>query len=99
MPRIDLNCDLGEGAGHDAELMPFITAVNIACGAHAGDEATMRATVELALKHGVAIGAHPGFADRRNFGRRELPMKSEEIHALVLRQIRDLQGIVRQAGA
>ncbi len=69
MPRVDLNCDLGEGAGHDAELMPLITSANIACGAHAGDEATMRATVALAQKHGVAVGAHPGFADRANFGR------------------------------
>ena len=87
MPRIDLNCDLGEGAGHDAELMPLITSANIACGAHAGDEATMRATVELAKKHGVAIGAHPGFADRENFGRRELSLPAEALHALVTAQI------------
>ncbi len=99
MPRVDLNCDLGEGAGHDAELMPLITSANIACGAHAGDEATMRATVALALKHGVAIGAHPGFADRVNFGRSEMLLTSDEIHALVLRQIRELQIFARHAGA
>lgn len=99
MPRIDLNCDLGEGAGHDQELMPFLTSANIACGAHAGDESTMRATVELALRHGVAIGAHPGFADREHFGRRELSLTSEEIRLLVLRQIRDLQSVVRGVGA
>jgi UPF0271 protein len=91
MPRIDLNCDLGEGAGHDVELMPLITSANIACGAHAGDEATMRATVALAQKHGVAIGAHPGFADRANFGRRELPLSPDEVHELVLDQVRKLQ--------
>lgn len=91
MWRVDLNCDLGEGAGHDAELMPLITSANIACGAHAGDEATMRAMVALAQKHGVAIGAHPGFADRENFGRRELPLSPDEVHELVLDQVRKLQ--------
>jgi len=91
MWRVDLNCDLGEGAGHDAELMPLITSANIACGAHAGDEATMRETVALAQKHGVALGAHPGFADRANFGRRELPVTPDEVHELVLNQVRKLQ--------
>ncbi len=84
---IDLNCDLGEGAGHDAALMPLITSANIACGAHAGDLATMRATVALAQRHGVVIGAHPGFADRKNFGRRELTLSSAEIRATVCEQI------------
>jgi len=91
MWRIDLNCDLGEGAGHDAALMPLITSANIACGAHAGDETTMRATVALAQKHGVTLGAHPGFADRANFGRRELPVTPDEVHELVLNQVRKLQ--------
>jgi UPF0271 protein len=99
MSRIDLNCDLGEGAGHDAGLMPLITSANIACGAHAGDEAMMRTTVELALKHGVAIGAHPGLADRQNFGRRELPVTPVEAHGLVLAQTRLLQVIAHQRGA
>ena len=93
MNSIDLNCDSGEGAGHDAELMPLITSANIACGAHAGDEATMRTTVALAQKHGAAIGAHPGFADRENFGRRELALSAEEIWALVMRQILALRAL------
>lgn len=93
MPCIDLNCDLGEGAGHDAELMPLVTSANIACGAHAGDEATMRATVALAQRHGVAIGAHPGFADRANFGRRELALPPREIVDLVRMQIEALRAI------
>ncbi len=84
---IDLNCDLGEAGAHDAELMPLITSANIACGAHAGDEATMRATVALAQQHGVAIGAHPGFADRENFGRREMALSPDEIRVLVHGQI------------
>lgn len=98
MARLDLNCDLGEGAGHDAELMPLITSANIACGAHAGDDATMRATVELALRHGVAIGAHPGFADRENFGRREMAMPVAEIESLVRTQTRALQKIAAACG-
>jgi UPF0271 protein len=96
---IDLNCDLGEGAGHDEELMALITSASIACGAHAGDDATMRATVQLALRHGVAIGAHPGFADREYFGRRELSLPPAEIVALVRAQIEALQVIAREEGA
>jgi UPF0271 protein len=90
---IDFNCDLGEGAGHDAEIMPWITSANIACGGHAGDEGTMRATVALAQRHGVAIGAHPGFADRENFGRSgEVPAPAE-ISRLVRDQIAALRAI------
>lgn len=90
---IDLNCDLGEGAGQDAALMPLITSANIACGAHAGDTATMRATVALAQRHGVAIGAHPGFADRENFGRRELPVTPDEVRRLVTEQVETLRAL------
>ena len=71
MFRVDLNCDLGEGAGNDAELMPLITSVNIACGAHAGNARSMSETCELAELHGVSIGAHPSLDDRANFGRRD----------------------------
>jgi UPF0271 protein len=85
--RVDLNCDLGEGAGHDAELMPLITSANIACGAHAGDEAMMRELVALAARHGVEVGAHPGYADRENFGRREMRMSRTALHELVRCQI------------
>ncbi len=92
-PSIDLNCDLGEGGRHDAELMALITSANIACGGHAGDEATMRSTVELALRHGVAIGAHPGFADREHFGRRDLPLGPAELGALVAGQIAALAAL------
>lgn len=98
MLHIDLNCDLGEGAGQDAELMPLITSANIACGAHAGDEATMRTTVRLALEHRVAIGAHPGFNDREHFGRRELLVTAAQVHELVVTQTRALQAIAREVG-
>ncbi len=88
---IDLNCDLGEGGDQDAALMPWITSANIACGAHAGDEATMRATVALAVRHGVAVGAHPGFPDRENFGRREQLLTPGELCGLVTGQIEALR--------
>ena len=90
---IDLNCDLGEGADHDAELMPLITSANIACGAHAGDEGTMRATVALAREHGVAVGAHPGFADRANFGRTEQPLTACALHDLITWQVDALRDL------
>lgn len=96
---IDLNCDLGEGAGNDEALMPLITSANIACGAHAGDETTMRATVRLARRHGVAIGAHPGFADREHFGRREQVLAPREIVALVRGQVEALRRIAGEEGA
>ncbi len=91
--RIDLNCDLGEGAGQDAELMPLITSANIACGAHAGDEATMRATLALAQRHDVAGGAHPGFKDKENFGRKEIGLAPREVQVLVEEQIAALQAL------
>lgn len=98
MRSIDLNSDLGEGAGHDAEIMAFITSANIACGGHAGDEATMRATVELALRCGVAIGAHPGYPDRASFGRIPVPMEPLALIEEVSGQVRALAGIVTSAG-
>jgi len=90
---IDLNCDVGEGAGFDAELMPLITSANIACGAHAGDAFIMKATMALARRHGVAVGAHPGFADRENFGRRELRLAPAEITELVRAQVTALAAL------
>ncbi len=87
MPHIDLNCDLGEGGVHDAAMMQLISSANIACGAHAGDDKTMRETVVLTQAHGVAIGAHPGFADRANFGRREVAMSGAELRELVRTQV------------
>lgn len=90
---IDLNCDLGEGGSHDAEIMPLVSSVNIACGGHAGDEETMAATVALARKHGVVIGAHPGHADREHFGRRERPITAEQAAALVVDQVAALAAV------
>jgi UPF0271 protein len=97
--RIDLNCDLGEGAGLDADLMPLVTSANIACGGHAGNEETMRETVRLAKLQGVAIGAHPGYEDPENFGRVEIPLPPDEVTALITRQVQRLERIAIESGA
>jgi 5-oxoprolinase (ATP-hydrolysing) subunit A len=101
--RVDLNCDMGESFGRwelgaDAEVMPHISSANIACGAHAGDPGTMRRTLRLAREHGVASGAHPGFADLAGFGRREIPMSPQEVADLVLVQIGALEAVARSEG-
>lgn len=96
--RIDFNCDLGEGCGDDAAIVPWISSASIACGGHAGDPRTMRAAVDLCLRHGVAIGAHPGLEDRAHFGRRELPVSPQDVQALVLRQVAALAEACGRAG-
>src|SRR5947209_7571311 len=96
--RIDLNCDLGEGSPHDAELMPLITSANIACGFHAGDPATALSTLTLAKGHGVRAGAHPGFPDREGFGRRELKRTPQQIFEDVVYQLGALAGLARAVG-
>lgn len=97
--RIDLNADVGEGAVSDSELFALITSANIACGGHAGDDDSMRTAIALALKHGVAIGAHPSYADRANFGRRELDIKPAQLARQLLAQIQTLQRAAASAGA
>lgn len=95
---IDLNCDMGEGCGNDAELMRYISSANIACGYHAGDADTMRRTVELALENDVAIGAHPGYADRENFGRTPMKISNKEVYEVVTDQIGGLNEIALTTG-
>jgi UPF0271 protein len=85
--HIDINCDMGEGIGNDATIMPFITSANIACGFHAGDEETIRTTILLAQQHGVNIGAHPSFFDRVNFGRTEMATSPQEVYRLITEQL------------
>ena len=89
----DLNCDMGEGMPTDEAIMPFITSANIACGYHAGDETTMQQTIDLAIKYKVAIGAHPGFDDKANFGRTEMQLTSTEIYQLVFKQVQALRNM------
>lgn len=99
MQGIDLNCDMGEGLANDALLMPLISSANIACGYHAGNELVMQYTIELALQHQVAIGAHPGYADKANFGRVAMYLTAQEIYDLVSQQIFLLQKKAEALGA
>ncbi|GAB4457308.1 MAG: 5-oxoprolinase subunit PxpA [Anaerolineales bacterium] len=96
--NIDLNCDMGENIGSDADIIPYITSANIACGFHAGDAVTMRETVRLAKRHGVAVGAHPGWRDREGFGRREMSLPLAEVEALIREQVEALANIARAEG-
>lgn len=90
---IDINCDLGEGTGNEAAILPFISSVNIACGFHAGNAITMLEVVRLAKKHGVAIGAHPSWEDREHFGRRNMQLPARELYAILLYQLGALAAI------
>ena len=103
--RPDINCDMGEGigdpslpAGRDELIMPFISSANIACGYHAGDATIMKQTVELAVKHHVAIGAHLSFPDRENFGRIEMKLENNEVYDLVTQQLYILNEITTAFG-
>lgn len=99
MAYIDLNCDMGEGLDNDAVIMPYISSANVACGYHAGSRAVMERTVTLALQHKVAVGAHPGFADRENFGRTEQQLSNEALYDLVTTQLYALQLVCRSLHA
>jgi len=104
MKKIDLNCDMGEsyGAwkmGADAEVMPYITSANIACGFHGGDPATIRKTVHMAIDRGVAIGAHPSLPDLMGFGRRVMRISSQDMYDLVVYQAGAVEAFARAAGA
>ena len=91
MKTIDINCDLGEGIGNDELIMPYISSANIACGYHAGDENTMKQTVDLCKKYNVAVGAHPSFPDRENFGRTDMLLHPGEIYEMIVKQINCLE--------
>ncbi|HXN03420.1 MAG TPA: 5-oxoprolinase subunit PxpA [Candidatus Acidoferrum sp.] len=100
MRPLDLNADVGEGDPEtDEALLPLVTSANVACGFHAGDQQTMRTTVAMAVRNGVAVGAHPGFNDREGFGRRPQHLTSEEIRELLLTQLSALGAIARAEGA
>ncbi|NKF23327.1 5-oxoprolinase subunit PxpA [Solimonas marina] len=96
MPSIDFNCDLGEGCGDDAAIVPWISSASIACGGHAGDEQSMRATLRLCRARSVAVGAHPSYPDREGFGRRAQDLSPAQIAATVREQILALRAIAEQ---
>jgi UPF0271 protein len=95
---LDLNADLGEGVGDDAAMLEIVSSANVACGGHAGDADTMRATVRAAKAAGVVVGAHPGFADRENFGRKRLMLPPEEFDQSIREQVRALVEIAEEEG-
>ena len=102
MLSIDLNCDMGEGFAADEQLMPYISSANIACGYHAGDADTMRRTVDLCLEYNVAIGAHPSYPDRDNFGRTDMlynGVQPEDLPAMLAEQINLVEAVCKTAGA
>ena len=96
--EIDLNADLGEGAGFDAELMPLVTSANVCCGLHAGGPSEIRTTLELAKRRDVTVGAHPGYDDRESFGRREHSLSRQELLDLCLDQISALDALAGGLG-
>ena len=103
MRRIDLNCDMGEmpeliADGTQEALMPSLSSVSVACGGHAGDQHTMKTTIEQALRHHVSVGAHPSYPDRRNFGRLEFNLPPEIVAETVLEQLLRLAEIAEQCG-
>lgn len=95
---MDINCDLGEGLANDAQIMPYISSCNIACGGHAGDKNLMKTTVLLAKKHNVKIGAHPSFVDRENFGRKEMYVPKSKLIDQIINQISKLKEITEKEG-
>src|SRR5215470_4275723 len=104
MQPIDLNCDMGElpeaiADGTQESLMQWLTSVNIACGGHAGDARTMETTIEQAQKHNLAIGAHPGYPDKENFGRLELKMPPQAVSDFVFEQVSALHRVAERLGA
>lgn len=96
--RIDLNADLGEGCDFDAELMSVVTSCNIACGGHAGDEASMRTALSLAKANGVVVGAHPSFPDRENFGRTKSRLSGADLEVSLTEQVEALKRIAAKFG-
>ena len=98
MKEIHINCDLGEGGDFDADLMPHISACNIACGGHAGNLETMQQTIKLAVEHGVEIGAHPSYPDKENFGRKTMKISAEELQRSIVAQILSLKQLAEAEG-
>ena len=102
--QIDLNADVGESfydnlVGHDEELIPLVSSVNVACGFHGGDPLTLQRAIDVAILHGVKVGAHPSFYDLKNFGRKELTVSPKELEVQIVYQLAALSGILKTRGA
>ncbi|MDA8685482.1 5-oxoprolinase subunit PxpA [Robiginitalea sp.] len=96
--QIDINCDVGEGLGNEAKLMPLIHSCNIACGGHAGSVETMREVIRLAIDYEVKIGAHPAYPDKENFGRKTLSMSAANLTATIVSQLHSIEQVLAEVG-
>jgi len=96
--EIDINCDVGEGVNNEAQLFPYISSCNLACGGHAGDKASMITVTKLAKKYGIKIGAHPSYPDRVNFGRKSISIPSEDLITTIRAQVEGLRTILKASG-
>ncbi len=99
MQAVDINCDLGEGMSNDAQIMPYISSCNIACGGHYGDKSSISETIKLALKYKVNIGAHPSFPDKENFGRKIMDISESDLYESLCQQILIFSQICKEEGA
>jgi UPF0271 protein len=97
--NIDLNCDMGEGMGNERDIIPYVSSISVACGGHAGNSVTMQQTLELAVQHQVATGAHPSYPDPTNFGRKKISIEPAALRASIQHQIKQLQTIAARVGA
>ena len=91
---IDINCDVGEGVGNEAQIFPYISSCNIACGGHAGDMGTMRGIASLAKQHGLKVGAHPSYPDKANFGREVMDISNEDLIQSIQSQLTDFDEVL-----
>ena len=96
---VDFNCDVGEGVDNEAQLFPFISSCNVACGGHFGDEASMVETIQRAMAHNVKIGAHPSYPDTKNFGRKVMDISASELRNSILEQLTAFQKVATKLGA
>lgn len=94
--EIDLNCDMGEGIGNDASIIPYVSSISIACGGHAGNRETIRQTIQLAKKANVSIGAHPSYPNRENFGRTKMDIAYSSLHESLISQLKIIQEIATE---
>jgi len=94
--KIDINCDVGEGVGNEADIFPFISSCNIACGGHAGDQETMLKVAYLAKKHNLKVGSHPSYPDKANFGREVMDISDQNLIQSIRKQLADFDEVLKQ---
>jgi len=96
--KIDINCDVGEGVGNEAEIFPYISSCNIACGGHAGNKKTMLTVASLAKQHNIKVGSHPSYPDKANFGREVMDISHRDLIQSINRQLSDFDEVLKQTG-